>query len=58
MYVDMKDEIPRVAIFTKVGRTPVFTRTMGEVSVNYILTTEEQYFFFLTRQTSEWRLCS
>jgi len=46
MYVDAKDEIPKVAIFTKGGTTPIFTKTMGEVSVNYILTTEEQYFFF------------
>jgi hypothetical protein len=45
MYVDTKDEIPKVAIFTQVGRKPIFNKIMEEVSVEYILTIEEQYFF-------------
>lgn len=31
MYVDTKDEIPKVAIFTKVGRKPIFTKIMEDV---------------------------
>jgi hypothetical protein len=31
MYVDTEDESPKVAIFTKAGRKPIFTKIMEEL---------------------------
>jgi hypothetical protein len=45
MYVNTKYQIPKEAIFTKVGMKPVFSKAMEEELVEYVLTIEEKYPF-------------